>query len=278
MYDHIKPHEVITADRSSIWLNLYQMWKQRDLIRMLTMRSIRGRYQQSLLGIFWALITPVCYMVILNVFFGLLGGFSSGDETPYSIFLLAAIVPYQFFAKCLGDGAGAVLSNEALIGKVYFPRIIFPIVTTLSASVDFIIAFLFFCVCFVVLKQPIDMHLLVLPVAILGVAILGAASAVFVSALTVKYRDVRYALPTITQLMFFGSPVWYPSTIVPEKYHILWGINPLAGVIEGFRWCFFGTETASVKLIISSTVTTIFVGIFGIIYFNKIQRELSDMI
>ncbi len=245
---------------------------------MLVKRSISSRYQQTVLGIFWALITPVCYMVILNVFFGLLGGFSSGDETPYSLFLLAGIVPYQFFGKCLGDGASSVLNNEALIGKVYFPRIIFPIVSTIGASVDFLIAILFFLVCFTVMRQPIELHLLVLPLAIIGLLTLCMSAGIFISALAVKYRDVRYALPTITQFMFFGSPVWYPSSIVPEQFHILWGLNPFAGVVESIRWCVFGTENVSVKLIASSASVTVLLVIVSLLYFNKIQRELADMI
>ncbi len=276
--DHIKPHEVITPIGSRFWPNFPDVWRQRELVKMLVQKSINSRYHQAILGIFWALITPVCYMVIMNVFFGLLGGFKSGDATPYSLFLLSALVPYQYFGKCLGDGATSIINNEALIGKVYFPRLIFPIVTTLAGTVDFVIAFVFFIICFVVMQQPLGWHMLALPGAVLALFILAISSSVFISVLTVKYRDVRYALPTIIQLMFFGSPIWYPSTLMPAQYHWVWGLNPFAGIVEAFRWCFFGTETVSLPLITSSACTTVLLGVFGLFYFNKIQRQLADMI
>jgi len=229
------PGSIVRIRPSPGWrpLDLVDLWRYRELLWVLAMRDIRVRYKQTALGVAWALLQPLLTMVTFTIFFGVLAKVPS-DGVPYPLFVLVALLPWQLFAHALTQASGSVVAEQRLITKVYFPRLLLPLASVLSGLIDFAIAFLLVVGLMVWYRAPLTWSLLAVPLLVLFALATALAVGVWLAALNVQFRDVRYALPFLTQLWMFATPVAYSSTLVPASIRPLYGLNPLAGVVEGF--------------------------------------------
>lgn len=258
-------------------LDLAELWRYRELIFFLSWRDIKVRYTQTALGIAWAVIQPVFTMVIFSVFFGRLAGIPS-DGLPYPIFAYCALLPWQLFAYSLTEASNSVVANQHLITKVYFPRLVIPLSAVLASLVDFVIAFV------VLIGMIWYYHIIptqavwMLPLFVLLAVSLALGMGLWLSALNVRYRDVRYALPFLAQAWLFATPIAYPSSLVPEQWRALYGLNPMAGVVEGFRWALLGTAGTSGALLTVSVFATFAILLSGLYYFRRMERTFADTV
>jgi lipopolysaccharide transport system permease protein len=258
-------------------IDLHDLWAYRELLYFLVWRDIKVRYQQTALGMAWAVIQPVFLMLVFTLFFGRLAKIPS-DGYPYPVFAYAALLPWQLFATAFTESSGSLVANERLITKVYFPRLIIPIASVVAGLVDFCIAFIVFIPLMFYFHIPPRPTILLLPLFIALALAAAAAVGLWLSALNVQYRDVRYTLPFLTQIWLFVTPVTYPSSLVPERWRALYGINPMAGVVEGFRWCLLGSEPPSPRLLIASVASVVVLLIGGVFYFRNMEQTFADLI
>jgi len=229
---------VITYIRPSqgwVSLKLDELWEYRELLYFLTWRDIKVRYKQTLLGAAWAIIQPLFTMVVFSLFFGRLAGIPS-DGIPYPIFSFAALVPWSFFSTGLSNSSNSLVGSANLLKKVYFPRLAIPISTVLSGVIDFALAFVVLLGMMLFYGMTPTLNIVWLPLLLLLALITSLGVGLWLSALNVQFRDVRYTIPFITQAWMFITPIVYPSSLLPEPWRTLYGINPMAGVVEGFRW------------------------------------------
>jgi lipopolysaccharide transport system permease protein len=253
-----------------------EIWRYRELLFFFVTRDIKIRYKQTLLGAGWAIIQPLMAMVVFTIFFGKLAHVPS-DGLPYPVFSLAALVPWTYFASALSAGSASVGSYQRIISKVYFPRLLIPIAAVLSPLVDFAIAFgilvaLMFW--YGIVPGP---ALIWLPALMLLAVATAAATSVWLSALNVRYRDVRFVVPFVVQIWMFATPVAYPASLVPEKWRALYGLNPMAGVIEGFRWALVGGPAPGLMTLVSALVVAVALG-GGVLYFRSVEGTFADLI
>ncbi|MBI3954330.1 MAG: ABC transporter permease [Chloroflexi bacterium] len=271
------PVLVIRPSRGWLALNLRELWGRRDLLYFFAWRDIKVRYKQTALGVAWAVIQPFLAMVVFSLFFGKLAKIPS-DGLPYPIFAYAALLPWQFFAKALTEASTSLVAQERVITKVYFPRILVPTAVVLAGLLDLGIAFVVLLGMMVFYGVTPSWAILATPLFLL-LAILTALGAGFwLSALDVEYRDVRYTLPFLTQLWLFATPVVYPSTLIPEAWRAVYGLNPMVGVIEGFRWALLGSRPPDGTMLLVSCVAVVLVFVGGLIYFRRMERTLADRI
>ncbi len=243
------PTEVTRIRPSRGWraIDLREIWRYRELLWFLTLRDIKLRYKQTALGVAWAVLQPLFTMGVFTIFFGKLGKIPS-DGKPYALFVLAALLPWQLFAYALTQSSNSLVAEQRLITKVYFPRLIVPVASVLSGLVDFAVAFALMVglmaagPAFGWFTVAPTAAVLTIPVFILFAVLTALAVGLWLSALNVQYRDVRYTIPFLTQFWMFLTPVAYPARLVPEPYRPLYGLNPMAGVVEGFRWALLGTD------------------------------------
>jgi lipopolysaccharide transport system permease protein len=258
-------------------LNLRELWKYRELLYFLVWRDIKVRYKQTVLGASWAIIQPFFTMVVFSLFFGRLAGIPS-DGVPYPIFSFAALVPWTFFASGLAGSANSLVGSQNLIKKVYFPRLAIPIATVLSGAVDFALAFvvLLGMMLFYGITPTVNVVWLIPLLLLALVTSLGVG--LWFSALNVKYRDVRYVVPFMVQLWLFATPIAYPSSLLDEPWRTVYALNPMVGVVEGFRWALLGTETApgAMMLVSSSVAIALLVG--GAFYFRRMESTFADIV
>ncbi len=268
---------IIKPTRGWVALNLRALWGYRELLYFLMWRDIKVRYKQTAVGIAWAIIQPLSLMVAFSVFFGRLAKVPS-DGLPYPVFTFCALIPWQLFAHSLAQASNSLVENDRLITKVYFPRLVIPLSAVLAGLVDFVIAFTILLALMIYYGISPTGALWTIPVLIFLAGVSALAVGLWLSALNVRYRDVRYTIPFITQLWFFMSPVAYPSSIVPESWRWLYALNPMVGVIEGFRWALLGkAEAPGSELIVSSAVVVIlFIG--GLYYFRRMERTFADVV
>lgn len=258
-------------------LDLKALWEYRELLYFLVWRDIKVRYKQTALGAAWAILQPTMTMLVFSVFFGRLAKVPS-DGIPYPVFAYAALLPWQLFAFALTESSNSLVASQNLITKVYFPRLVIPISAVLAGLVDFAIAFL------VLLGLMFYYHIVpTAAVALLPWFILlavGSALSIglWLSALNVKYRDVRYTIPFLTQFWLFATPVAYPSSLVPEPWRPLYGLNPMAGVVEGFRWALLGKTPAPGPLLAVSVAAVVLLLIGGLLYFRKTESTFADIV
>lgn len=272
-------HEHITVIRRSRgWraLDVRELWAYRELLWVLTVRDIKVRYKQTSLGIGWAVIQPIMMMVVFSIFFGRLAKMPS-DGLPYPIFAYAALVPWTFFANALGGASNSLLGSSNLISKVYFPRLIIPLSSIGSWLVDFAIAAALLLIMMLWYGVGWTVNLLAVPALVLVATLTALGAGVLLSALTVTYRDFRYVIPFLLQFWLFATPVVYPASIVPEKWQWVLYINPMAGLIGGFRSAFLGLPFDVAALLLSSTVA-LSMFLIGIAYFERIERRFADII
>jgi lipopolysaccharide transport system permease protein len=271
-----KPVVIIEPSKSWVALNLRDLWQYRDLLYILTMRDIKVRYKQTLLGAAWAIIQPLFTMLIFTLFFGKLAGMPS-DGIPYPIFAYAGLLPWTFFSNAVTNSGNSLVGNSNLITKIYFPRMIIPMASVASGLLDFVIAFGLLVVLMFYYGVGLSINLLMLPVLLVLTSLLAIGVGMWMSALNVKYRDVRYALPFLVQLGMFASPIIYPLSLVPEKWRWLMALNPLAGQIEAYRSAFFGKPFDWLSLGVSA-VLTFAVLVYSAYNFRRMEKSFADII
>ena len=267
----------LEPSRGFLRINLRAVWEYRELLYFLVWRDIKVRYKQTALGAAWAILQPVMTMIVFSVFFGRLAKMPS-DGIPYPVFAYAALLPWQLFAYALGESGNSLISNQGLITKVYFPRLVIPISAVLAGLVDFGIAFAVLLVLMLYYGIMPTAAVLLLPLFIVFALATALAVGLWLSALNVKYRDVRYTIPFLTQIWMFATPVAYPSSLVPEPWRALLGLNPMAGVVEGFRWALLGKATPPGPILIVSVVAVIAMLVGGLLYFRKTESTFADIV
>lgn len=258
-------------------LNLRDLWRYRELVFFLTWRDISVRYKQTVLGAAWAIIQPFFTMVVFSVFFGRLGKVPS-DGIPYPLFAYCALLPWQLFAFSLTEASNSLVANERLITKVYFPRLAIPLSATLAGLVDFAIAFVVLLGMLIFYGIRPTAAICFLPLFVLLAIVTALGVGLWLSALNVQYRDVRYTIPFLTQVWLFSTPVAYPSSLIPEPWRALYGLNPMAGVVEGFRWALLGTGNAPGPLLVVSVLAALTVLVSGMFYFRRMERTFADIV
>ncbi|CAN5361549.1 ABC transporter permease [soil metagenome] len=269
----------IVIQPSSGWaaLRLGEVWRYRELLYFLTWRDLKLRYKQTLIGAVWAVIQPFMTMVVFAVIFGRLVGVPS-DGLPYPVFAYAALVPWTFFATSMTQAGMSLVRDSNLISKVYFPRLVSPTASVLSGVVDFGVAFAVLLGVMAWYGIVPGLAVLTIPFFLLLALLSSLGISLWLAALNVKYRDIRYTIPFLTQFWLYATPVAYPSSLIPEQWRLLYGLNPMAGVIEGFRWALLGTANPPGAMIVvsASIVIAIFVG--GLFFFRRMEREFADVI
>lgn len=257
-------------------VDLRGLWAYRDLFLFLVWRDVRVIYAQSVLGIAWAVINPVVTMVVFSVIFGNLAGISS-DGVPYPIFSFAALVPWTYFSSALGGASASLVSASAMIKKIYFPRMVIPLTPVAAKLVDFAIASVLLVVLMLWYRIAPTAAAFALPLLI-GIMIITAAGVgMWLTALAVQYRDVKFAVPFIIQLWLYCSPVAYPTSLIPERWRLLYAVNPMVGVIEGFRSALLGTNPMPWDLIAVGSGTGLFMVVTGAMYFGRRERWFADV-
>jgi lipopolysaccharide transport system permease protein len=267
----------IRPDRGWILINFRELWQYRELLGFLAWRDIAIRYKQTILGASWAVIQPFFTMVVFSIFFGNLAKIPS-DGVPYPLFSFAALVPWAFFANGLQEASNSLVGNSNLLTKVYFPRLIMPIAAATAGIVDFIIAFFLLLSLMAVYGRAPTINIVWLPLFLM--LALGAALGVgfWLAALNVQFRDIRYVIPFLIQFWLFATPIAYPSSLLAEPWHTLYGLNPMVGVIEGFRWALLGTNTSPGATIFMSAISVTILFISGAFYFQRMESTFADVV
>ena len=255
------------------------LWRYRELFQVLAWRDVAVRYKQTVIGVAWALIRPFLTMVVFTVIFGKLAGLPSDGGAPYALMVFAGMLPWGFFSTALADASSSLIGNANLISKVYFPRLIVPIAAVMTAFVDFVIGFVILLALMAWFQFMPGWQILLLPVFTAVAIIASVGVGVWITALNVKYRDFRYVIPFIVQLGLYVSPVGFSSAIVPEKWRLLYSLNPMVGVIDGFRWSLLGGESQLYwpGFCLSLCVAVFFLWL-GIRQFRKMERSFADLI
>ena len=257
------------------WIDL---WRYRELFYILAWRDIAVQYKQTIFGVLWAILRPLLTMMIFVVVFGKIAKLPS-EGVPYPIFVFAAILPWTFFSSAFSSASNSLIGNANLISKVYFPRLIIPVASVIVAGVDFLISFVILLGLMVWYQYIPDWHVLTLPLFLLLGFFAALGSGLYITALNVKYRDFRFVVPFIVQLGLYISPVGFSTTIIPEKYQLLYYLNPMVAVIDGFRWAISGGKTAfNLTELSVSIMVVILLCIMGIIHFRKTEKTFADVI
>jgi lipopolysaccharide transport system permease protein len=267
----------IEPSKGFISINFRELWHYRELLYFLAWRDIKVRYKQTVLGVAWAIIQPFFTMLVFSLFFGKLAKMPS-DGLPYPIFSYAALLPWTFFAQGLGQSTNSLVGNANLIQKVYFPRLLLPLASIVPGGVDFFLAFLVLLGMMLFYGIFPTLNVLWLPLLLLLAAITSLGVGFWFSALNVEYRDVRYVVPFITQFWLFATPIVYPSSLLPEPWRTLYGINPMAGVVEGFRWALLGLEKGPGPIIFVSALVSLALLIGGAYYFRRTEKTFADVV
>lgn len=269
---------IIQPVKGLVNLNLRDLWVYRELVYFLTWRDLKVRYKQSVLGVLWAIIKPFLTMIVFTIFFGNLAKLPS-DGLPYPIWSYTGLLPWEFFAAALSVSARSMLTSGNMVSKIYFPRIIVPLSSVFANLVDFLIAFVILIGMMVFYHITPTINMIWLPAFLLLAVITALGVGLWFSALLVMYRDINYMLPFITQIWMFISPVVYASSTVPEKWRVLYSLNPMAGVVEGFRWAMLGTQQSISPLMIAvSSAIALLLFVSGLFFFRRMERVFADMI
>jgi len=271
------PKFVIRPSKGWVSIDFKELWEYRELLYFLTWRDIKVRYKQTALGAAWAIIQPFFTMVVFSLFFGRLAKVPS-EGIPYPIFAYCALVPWNFFGGALDRAGNSLVLSANLLSKVYFPRLVIPISAVLAGLIDFAIAFAVLIGMMLFYGVAPTWAIVTLPFFVLLALMTALGVGLWLSALNVQYRDVRYTIPFITQFWLFASPVAYSATLVPEEWRWAYGLNPMAGVIDGFRWALLGRETAPGPMLIVSTVMVTLILIGGLYYFRRMEKSFADVV
>jgi lipopolysaccharide transport system permease protein len=272
-----EPEWPIAPPHGWLELNLRELWQSRELLYFLVWRDLKVRYKQTAIGVGWVVIQPLLAMVVFTVFFGRLAKMPS-EGLPYPVFYYAALLPWMYFAAALAAATNTIVDHQKVITKVYFPRMILPLSAVLSGLVDFAIGFILLIGMMLYYHLVPTLAVLVLPLFLLLAIATALAVGLWLSALNAIYRDVRYVVPFLIQFWLFASPIAYPSTLVPARWRWLYGLNPIAGVVEGFRWTLTGHGHAPGALVLVSAGTVLLLLIGGVVYFQKMEGTIADMV
>jgi lipopolysaccharide transport system permease protein len=268
---------VLHIRRTQGWrfLDLRELWEYRELAYFLVWRDITVRYKQAAIGVAWAVLQPLAMMLVFTLFFGKLARIPSGG-VPYPLFALAGLLPWQLFSRTISESCNSLITDQKLITRVYFPRILIPTATTLAALVDFGISLVLLAALMAIYGVVPGPHALWIPAfgVLLVIASLGVGF--WLSSLNVEYRDVAYTLPFLNQLWLFVTPVVYPSELVPERWRALFGLNPMAGIVEGFRWALLGVGPGPSAMLWASTGMALFLFVTGIVWFRRREGSFVD--
>jgi lipopolysaccharide transport system permease protein len=271
------PHIRIQASKGWVSLKLRELWEYRELLYFLTWRDIKVRYKQTALGAAWAIIQPFFTMVVFSLFFGRLAKIPS-DGIPYPIFSFAALVPWTFFANGLSQSANSLVGSANLIKKIYFPRLAVPIATILSGAIDFALAFVVLLGMMLYYGIVPTINTIWLPLFLLLALVTSLGVGLWLSAMNVQFRDVRYVVPFLTQVWMFATPIAYPSSLLGEPWRTLYGLNPMVGVVEGFRWALLGSNEAPGPVVAVSGLAALALLVSGAFYFRRMEKNFADVV
>ena len=264
------------ADKN-YWTDL---WRYRELFLILAWRDVTVRYKQTIIGVGWAILRPFLTMVVFTIIFGRVAGLPSDGDAPYALMVFAAMLPWTLFSSSLGDASNSLIGNASLISKVYFPRLIIPTATVVTAFVDFLISFVILLGLMIYYQFAPSWNLLLLPVFILLALLASLGPGLWITALNVKYRDFRYVIPFIVQFGLYVSPVGFSSNVIPEQWRLLYSLNPIVGVIDGFRWCILGGSDSPIYwpgFLLSLMIVAFFLWL-GVSRFRKMEKTFADLI
>jgi lipopolysaccharide transport system permease protein len=267
---------VIAPSSGWVALRLGELWAYRELLYFLVWRDIKVRYKQTVIGALWVIIQPLATTLIFTLVFGRLANMPS-DNVPYAIFAFAGLLPWQYFASALTNSSNSIVTSANLIRKVYFPRLTVPIASALGGLVDLAIASLVMVGMLVYFQITPTIGLLVLPLFVLMMVATALGTGMWLAALNVKYRDVRHLLPFLVQFWMFATPIVYPSSLLSEPYRTLYGINPMAGVVEGFRWALLGSQPPGAMIGVSALIALMLL-ISGLFFFRRTERQFADIV
>jgi lipopolysaccharide transport system permease protein len=265
----------IKPSRGWISLNLRELWTYRELLYFLVWRDVKVRYKQTFIGVAWAVLQPLLTMIIFTFVFSRFAKIPS-DNLPYPLFAYTALLPWNFFSGALTRSSASIVGQSHLISKVYFPRLVIPLSAVLSGIADFVVAFLLLVVMMVWFGCVPHWGIVALPLFLLLALTTALAAGLWLSALNVRYRDVTYTVPFLIQLWMFASPIAYPSSLVPEQWRAIYSLNPLAGVIEGFRWALIGGVMPDRRLLVISSAVVLVLLVGGLVYFKRMERTFAD--
>jgi lipopolysaccharide transport system permease protein len=270
---------VIRIERSEGWvaLKLHELWEYRELLYFLVWRDVKVRYKQTMLGAGWAILQPFFTMVIFSIFFGRLAKIPS-DGIPYPIFAYAALVPWTFFATALGRGADSLVSSADIIKKVYFPRMAVPIARVTAALVDLVLSFGVLLLMMRYYHVAATARVFWVPLFALLAVVTALGASLWLSAMNVEFRDVQFVIPFLIQLWFFATPVIYPSSLLPGRWRLAYAMNPMAGVVEGFRWALLGSKAVPGKILAVPVVTALALLVSGALCFRRMEKTFADIL
>lgn len=271
------PLTVIRPVKGWVSLRLRDLWQYRELIGFLAWRDISVRYRQTAIGLLWAVIQPFFTMIVFSIVFGHLAGLESGG-VPYPVFAFAALVPWTYFVYCLTQSGNSLISNQSLITKVYFPRLVIPLGVTVAGLVDFVVAFVVLLAMMAYYGIVPGLAVLLLPLFLLLALVTAIGVGLVLSSLAVRFRDVQYVIPFLVQTWLFATPIAYEPEIFPEPWRTLLGLNPMTGVVEGFRWALLGANTAPGLSIVLSAVVAACMLVFGLFTFRRMEAFFADRI
>ncbi|MEZ5428789.1 MAG: ABC transporter permease [Pyrinomonadaceae bacterium] len=271
------PHLRIEPSKGLVPIKLKELWEYRELFFFLVWRDVKIRYKQTALGAAWAIIQPVLTMVVFSIFFGKLGKIPS-DGVPYPIFSFAALVPWTLFSNGLTQATGSLVGSSNLIKKVYFPRLIIPVASVLAGVVDFFLAFGVLLLLMLYFGVLPSINILWLPVFLFMTVSASLAVSLWLSALNVEYRDIKYIIPFLSQIWLFATPIAYSSSLLSEPWRTIYGLNPMVGVVEGFRWALLGTDTKPGFMAAVSFIASLIFLISGAYYFRRMEKTFADRV
>lgn len=273
----VAPNFIRRERQERVTLGLKKLWEYRELLYFLTWRDIKVRYKQTVIGGGWAVLQPFLTMVVFSIVFGKLAKVPS-DGIPYPIFTFAALVPWTLFSNGLTKSSTSLVGNANLLRKVYFPRLIIPISGVLSGFIDFLIALGVLVVMMFYFGEPLTWRIFFLPLFVLLAMSTSLGIGFWFSALNVRFRDIRYIIPFLTQMWLFLTPIAYPSSLINEPWRTIYGCNPMVGVVEGFRWSLLGSEESSGMMLFISTTSVLIVLISGMYYFRRMESIFPDIV
>jgi len=271
--------EVIRIEPAKGWvaLQLQELWAYRELLYFLIWRDVKVRYKQTAIGAAWAIIQPLFTMIVFSLFFGRLGKIPS-DGVPYPIFCYTALVPWTFFSQGLSQASNSLVGSANLIKKVFFPRLSIPIASVTSGLIDFALAFIVLLGMLLYYGILPTVNVIWLPLLVLLTLVTSLGVSLWLSALNVYFRDVHHVIPFLTQFWLFATPIAYPSSLLSEPWRTLYSLNPMVGVVEGFRWALLGTETAPGPMLIVSSLAALTLLVSGTFYFRRLEKTFADVV
>ena len=267
----------IINPKSRYFPNFKEILEYKDLLYFLILKDIKARYAQSVIGVGWAIIQPLFFMLVFTVIFGKLAKIDS-EGVPYQIFSFTALVPWTFFSNAMSDSSNSLSANLALITNIYIPRIMIPLSATIGKFIDFFISFLILIGLLVFYQYLPDQKILLIFMYIFLMFMSAFAFGLILGTMAIQYRDIKYALPFGIQLFMYASPVAYSTNMLPEKYHVIYALNPMVTVIEGFRNIFLNTGNISFEMIVVSFLTSFLLMMIGVVYFSKTERIFADLV